>query len=144
MRVIDIWEWRIVIPRLSWIISFLGLRHFSLHSQSPVATEKWLLGINLLIDSQRFACFLFFFFILFFQSFMFFNFWVISNKFLDFFQLQALVGFEKTIKHLDEHLVEIGTKVSKQSQSCFLLQTHLLFLSVHQANKWHSSGNHKA
>ncbi|XP_009414445.2 dnaJ protein ERDJ3B [Musa acuminata AAA Group] len=24
--------------------------------------------------------------------------------------LQALVGFEKTIKHLDEHLVEIGTK----------------------------------
>ncbi|XP_008797220.2 dnaJ protein ERDJ3B isoform X2 [Phoenix dactylifera] len=25
-------------------------------------------------------------------------------------QVQALVGFEKTIKHLDEHLVEIGTK----------------------------------
>jgi hypothetical protein len=27
-------------------------------------------------------------------------------------QLQALVGFEKNIKHLDNHLVEIGTKVS--------------------------------
>jgi DnaJ family protein B protein 11 len=26
-------------------------------------------------------------------------------------QLQSLVGFEKTIKHLDNHLVEIGTKV---------------------------------
>lgn len=28
------------------------------------------------------------------------------------FQAQALVGFEKTVKHLDEHLVDIGTKVS--------------------------------
>lgn len=27
-----------------------------------------------------------------------------------FFQVQALVGFEKTIKHLDEHLVNIGSK----------------------------------
>jgi len=26
-------------------------------------------------------------------------------------QLQSLVGFEKTMKHLDNHLVEIGTKV---------------------------------
>ncbi|RWV93846.1 hypothetical protein BHE74_00050653 [Ensete ventricosum] len=28
----------------------------------------------------------------------------------DFFQLQALVGVDKTIKHSDEHLVENGTK----------------------------------
>lgn len=28
-----------------------------------------------------------------------------------FLQVQALVGFEKTIKHLDEHLVDIGSKV---------------------------------
>ncbi|CAM0957657.1 unnamed protein product [Alopecurus aequalis] len=28
--------------------------------------------------------------------------------------LQALVGFEKTIKHLDDHLVQIGSKVSHQ------------------------------
>lgn len=27
-------------------------------------------------------------------------------------QVQALVGYEKTIKHLDEHLVDISTKVS--------------------------------
>jgi len=33
-----------------------------------------------------------------------------SNRIL-LFQLQSLVGFEKTIKHLDNHLVEIGTKV---------------------------------
>lgn len=29
-----------------------------------------------------------------------------------YLQVQALVGFEKTLKHLDEHLVNIGTKVS--------------------------------
>lgn len=29
-----------------------------------------------------------------------------------FCQIQALVGFEKTIQHLDEHVVEIGSKVS--------------------------------
>lgn len=29
-----------------------------------------------------------------------------------FCQVQALVGFEKTLKHLDEHLVDISTKVS--------------------------------
>lgn len=27
------------------------------------------------------------------------------------FKVQALVGFEKTIKHLDDHQVEIGSKV---------------------------------
>jgi hypothetical protein len=27
------------------------------------------------------------------------------------FQLQALVGFEKKLEHLDDHFVEIGTQV---------------------------------
>lgn len=31
--------------------------------------------------------------------------------------MQALVGFEKTIKHLDDHLVDIGSKVSIRCQS---------------------------
>jgi hypothetical protein len=28
------------------------------------------------------------------------------------FQLQALVGFEKKLEHLDDHFVEIGTQVT--------------------------------
>lgn len=43
--------------------------------------------------------------------------WVMTDL-CDFFQLQASVGFEKTIQHPAEHLVENGTKVSR---SCFLL-----------------------
>lgn len=34
-----------------------------------------------------------------------------SNKTFYSLQVQALVGFEKTIKHLDDHLVDISTKV---------------------------------
>lgn len=36
------------------------------------------------------------------------------DYFLNFFifQVQALVGFEKTLKHLDEHLVDMSSKVS--------------------------------
>lgn len=37
------------------------------------------------------------------------------------FQAQALVGFEKTVTHLDEHLVDIGTKVSIHAFHFFLI-----------------------
>lgn len=43
-------------------------------------------------------------------------------------QLQALVGFEKSLKHLDEHLVDIGSKVSVMYYSLACLTWLLLLL----------------
>lgn len=40
-------------------------------------------------------------------------------------QVQALVGFEKTIKHLDDHLVDIGTKVNSYHAVLRALQFHI-------------------
>lgn len=40
---------------------------------------------------------------------------MLNQKYLLIYQVQALVGFEKTIKHLDEHLVDISSKVSELS-----------------------------
>lgn len=37
--------------------------------------------------------------------------WTKFHIYIFWFKVQALVGFEKTIKHLDDHLVEIGSKV---------------------------------
>ena len=37
--------------------------------------------------------------------------WIDNHDCIYWFKVQALVGFEKTIKHLDDHLVEIGSKV---------------------------------
>lgn len=34
-----------------------------------------------------------------------------------FMQVQALVGFNKTIEHLDDHLIDISTNVSYTMQS---------------------------
>ncbi len=53
------------------------------------------------------------------HSLLLFNFVLLKPKclfscevdFLNPLQVQALVGFEKTIKHLDDHLVDISTKV---------------------------------
>lgn len=36
---------------------------------------------------------------------------VVNFRSLVSFQVQALVGFEKRLKHLDDHLMEIGSKV---------------------------------
>lgn len=41
--------------------------------------------------------------------------------FLNPLQVQALVGFEKTIKHLDDRLVDIGTKVRKYPLALFCI-----------------------
>lgn len=43
-------------------------------------------------------------------------------------QLQALVGFEKSLKHLDKHLVDVGSKVSVMYYSRVCLMWLLLLL----------------
>lgn len=64
-----------------------------------------------------------------------------------YLQVQALVGFEKTVKHLDEHLVDISTKVSMR-YPCF--RSQLVFMCVCVWNTvdrlifFDPSGNHKA
>lgn len=45
-----------------------------------------------------------------------------SHPVLVYIQVQALVGFEKTIKHLDDHLVDIGSKVDLLLNKVFSLK----------------------
>lgn len=78
---------------------------------SKMLMEKmWLchnaLFSELLASSNMLHCSLYTFF------FAFVGFALDASNYISLLQLQALVGFEKNIKHLDNHLVEIGTKVS--------------------------------
>lgn len=60
----------------------------------------------------------------------------INNHCASFVKLQALAGFEKIIKHLDEHLVDIGSKVSLNEQIATALHgiTNSVFSSIFSAS----------